>query len=491
MALKYHRIVLVGALVLALAAGPTACQRKDAEATFSVPSPSPSAGQLAPPPAPRTAAAAPGAQALPDFAAIVQANGSAVVNIRASSTPRSARGRPAQRFRGDPFLEFFRHFQIPEPDLQRNGIGSGFIVDADGIVLTNAHVVAGADTVTVKLADRREFKAQVIGSDEPTDIAVLRIEAKNLPTAKLGDPASVRVGDWVLAIGSPFGFENTVTAGIVSATSRSLPEGTYVPFIQTDAAVNPGNSGGPLFNIKGEVIGINSQIYSRTGGYQGVAFAIPIDVAMKVERQLLDTGRVERGRIGVSIQEVTHALARSFGMEAPVGALVASVEKDGPADKAGIEPGDVIVAVNGKPVATSSQLPPMIADVRPGDTATLELWRAGSRRSLGVKVARLEREQAHPGERHAGAQGGGLGLSVRPLTSEERRAAGVAAGLIVEQVSGPAAKAGLQPGDIILSVNGTPVRDAAQLRKLARDRALVALRVRRGEAVIFVPVELG
>jgi len=251
--------------------------------------------------------------------------------------------------------------------------------------------VAGADTVTVKLSDRREFKAKVVGSDDQTDIAVLRIDAKNLPVVRLGDSKSARVGDWVLAIGFPFGFENTVTAGIISATSRALPDGTYVPFIQTDAAVNPGNSGGPLFNMRGEVIGINSQIYSRTGGYQGLAFAIPIDVAMKVQRQLVETGRVERGRIGVSIQEVSQSLAKSFGMDSPRGALVASVEKDGPAAKAGVEPGDVITAVNGVKVGSSSQLPPMIADIKPGESAKLEIWRDGGQRSLTVKVDQLAR----------------------------------------------------------------------------------------------------
>ena len=433
---------------------------------------------------------APPAQPLPDFASIVKANGGAVVNIRASSAPK--RALESAPFRGgDPFFEFFRRFQIPEPELPRSGMGSGFIVSPDGVVLTNAHVVAGADTVLVKLSDRREFKAKIVGTDEQTDIAVLRIDAHKLPTVRLGNAKSVNVGDWVLAIGSPFGFENTVTAGIVSATSRALPDGTYVPFIQTDAAVNPGNSGGPLFNMKGEVVGINSAIYSGTGGYQGLAFAIPIDVAMKVQQQILANGHVERGRIGVAIQEVTWSLARSFGMEKPAGALVASVENGGPAEKAGIEPGDVILAVNGTKVETSNQLPPLVADIKPGETAQLEVWRGGSRKTVDVKVGRLQPPKTASSPSGQGGRGGQLGLAVRPLSPDERRALGVPGGLVVEDASGPAQRAGIQEGDVILSVNGTPVRDAAQLRNLAAKNGVVALRVRRGDATLFVPVEIG
>lgn len=448
----------------------------------------PEAGASAPAAAARpSAAAAAPALVLPDFASIVQAEGPAVVNIRVQA--KAAREAPFP-FQGDPFFEFFRRFQIPQPNIPRQGVGSGFIVRSDGVVLTNAHVVEGADTVIVKLSDRREFKAKVVGTDEQTDIAVLRIDAKNLPAVRIGSSKSVRVGDWVLAIGSPFGFENTVTAGIVSATSRALPDGTYVPFIQTDAAVNPGNSGGPLFNLKGEVIGINSQIYSRTGGYQGLAFAIPIDVAMKVTEQLLATGRVERGRIGVAIQEVTQALAKSFGMDAPRGALVASVEKDGPAAKAGIEPGDVILSVDGQPVETSSALPPLIADIKPGTSARLEIWRDGAKRTVTVTVGRLETARAGRPDARGSPEGGRLGLAVRPLTKEEQRATGVS-GLVVEGVSGPAAEAGVQEGDIILSVNGVPVKDVAQFRSLVAGKSHVALRVRRGDAIIFIPVELG
>jgi serine protease Do len=354
-------------------------------------------------------------QTLPDFAAIVEANKGAVVNISTSSAAKpTAAPQLPEEFRNSPFGEFFRRFQIPQPNVPRQGVGSGFIVESNGTILTNAHVVEGADEVRVRLADRREFKGKVVGADKPSDIAVVKIDANGLPTVKLGDPRSVRVGEWVLAIGSPFGFENTVTAGIVSATSRSLPEGTYVPFIQTDAAVNPGNSGGPIFNLKGEVIGVASQIYSRTGGYQGLAFAIPIDVAANVKEQLVKFGRVERGRIGVAIQEVSHSLAQSFGLDRPRGALVASVEKGSPADKAGLKPGDVLLGVNGKHVERSSELPPLVAAVKPGTRATFEVWRDGGKRTIDVTVGKLEPEQVAAGpESEAAANTGRLGLAVR------------------------------------------------------------------------------
>src|SRR6185503_18715726 len=273
-----------------------------------------------------------------------------------------------------------------------------------GVILTNAHVVEGADEVRVRLVDRREFKGKVVGIDKLTDVAVVKIDAKGLQAVRIGDPGKIRVGEWVLAIGSPFGFENTVTAGIVSGTSRSLPEGTYVPFIQTDAAVNPGNSGGPLFNLRGEVIGVNSAIYSRTGGYMGVAFAIPIDVAAGVEQQLLKTGKVERGRIGVGIQDVSSALAQSFGLDKPMGALVSQVEPNGPADKGGVKPGDVILSFNGKPVERSAELPPQVANTKPGTRAMLDVWRGGKKQTLGVVVDALKAEKEAKAEPDAGAQ---------------------------------------------------------------------------------------
>ena len=424
-------------------------------------------------------------QTLPDFAAIVDANKAAVVNITASSAAKPTAAAPElpEEFRNGPYGEFFRRFQIPEQNVPRRGMGSGFIVEPDGVILTNAHVVDGADEVRVRLIDRREFKGKVLGVDKPSDIAVVKIEAKGLPAVKLGDPSKIRVGEWVLAIGSPFGFENTVTAGIVSATSRSLPEGTYVPFIQTDAAVNPGNSGGPLFNLKGEVVGVASQIYSRTGGYQGLAFAIPIDVAASVKQELVAHGKVERGRLGVAIQEVTHSLAQSFGLDRPRGALVAQVEKDSPAAKGGIKAGDVLLGVNGKTVERSAELPPLVAAVKPGSKASFEVWRDGKKQALEVTVGAFEPQQAAAASPEAeGAPAGKLGLAVRPSEN----------GLVVENASGAAARAGIRAGDVVTAVNGRPVKSVAELRSAAdKAKGTVALLVRRGDDTIFVPIEIG
>ena len=424
--------------------------------------------------------AAAAVQTLPDFAAIAEANKGAVVNITSSSAPKPGASAPEGL---ENLPEELRRLIPQLPQQPRQGMGSGFIVDADGTVLTNAHVVEGADEVRVRLIDRREFKGKVVGADKATDIAVVKIEAKGLPVVKLGDPSQIKVGEWVLAIGSPFGFENTVTAGIVSATSRSLPDGTYVPFIQTDAAVNPGNSGGPLFNLKGEVIGINSQIYSRTGGFQGIAFAVPIDVASNVKQQLVANGSVQRGRLGVSIQEVSQSLAQSFGLDRPRGALVAQVEKDSPAEKAGIKPGDVLLGVNGKTVERSAEIPPLVAAVKPGTKATLDVWRDGKKQALAVTVGELEADKtaaAKPtGE---SAETGKLGLAVRPS----------AEGLVVENASGAAARAGIRTGDVVTAVNGRPVKSVDELRSAAeKSKGSVALLVRRGEASIFVPVDVG
>jgi serine protease Do len=446
----------------------------------------------APPSAPRAAAG------VPDFSSIVEANKAAVVNIT-STINAAAAGRSSPPIPGipggddedNPFSDFLRRFQGQMPPVPQQGMGSGFVVAADGVILTNAHVVEGADEVRVKLTDRREFKGKVVGIDKLTDIAVVRIDAKDLQPVRLGDPSQIRVGEWVLAIGSPFGFENSVTAGIVSATSRSLPEGTYVPFIQTDAAVNPGNSGGPLFNLRGEVIGINSAIYSRTGGYMGVAFAIPIDVAKSVEEQLVKTGKVERGRIGVGIQEVSASLARSFGLDRPRGALVSTVESGAPADKAGVKPGDVILAFNDKPIDTSSQLPPLVASTKPGTKAEIEIWRGGKKQTLGIVVGELQNEQVAKGKAPS-TEHGKLGLALRPLNPEEKKELGVSQGLIVEEASGPAARAGIRPGDVITSVNGAPVKSVQDLQRLvAKSKDSVALLVRRGDQSIFVPLDLG
>ena len=443
-----------------------------------------------------TAAAAPippggGSVAYPDFAAIVRANGPAVVNIAVTG-----RAQAQDADESDPLADFLRRFgpqfpQIPRmppgPRVQR-GQGSGFIVAADGVILTNAHVVDGANEVTVKLTDRREFRAKVVGADKRSDVAVLKIDASGLPTVKLGDPGAVSVGEWVLAIGSPFGFENTATGGIISAKARAL-EG-YVPFIQTDVAVNPGNSGGPLFNLKGEVIGINSQIYSSSGGYQGLSFAIPIDVAAKVRDQLVARGKVTRGRLGVGIQEVNQGLADSFGLARPQGALVSSVEKGGPAEKAGLAPGDIILKADGRAIDRSTDLPVLVADMKPGSRMRLEVLRGGTNKTLEVVVGEL----AEP--RLAAATGdatqGRLGLAVRPLEPAEGRAVGVKGGLVVDSVNGAAARAGIQPGDVILALNGKPVTSVDELREAsAKAGRRVALLIQRDNAKLFVPLDLG
>ena len=324
---------------------------------------------------------------LPDFSSIVERNGPAVVNI--SVTREAGQAVMPQLQPGDPFYEFFRRFGVPGPQEQQipaRGMGSGFIISPAGLVLTNAHVVATAKEVTVKLTDKREFRARVLGVDRPTDIALLKIEAADLPSVRLGSSEGLRVGEWVTAIGSPYGFESTVTSGIVSAKWRSLPDGAYVPFIQTDVAVNPGNSGGPLFNMQGEVIGINSQIYSRTGGYQGLSFAIPIDLAIKIKDQLQQHGKVTRGHLGIGIQELNQSLAESFGLKRADGALVASVSAGSPAEKAGLQVGDVIVGFNGKPIANSAELPLAVADIRPGESARIRVVRKGSVQDLAVVV---------------------------------------------------------------------------------------------------------
>jgi serine protease Do len=351
--------------------------------------------------------------------------------------------------------------------------------------------VEDAREVNVRMTDRREYRAKVVGMDRRTDVAVLKIDAKDLPVVRVGDPQGLKAGEWVIAIGSPFGFENSVTAGIVSATARSLTD-AYTPFIQTDVAVNPGNSGGPLFNLQGEVIGINSQIYSRTGGYQGVSFAIPIDVAMNVKTQLVTTGRVERGRIGVTIQEVNQALADSFRLPRPRGALVSQVEEGGPADKAGVKAGDVILAVDGRDIERSSELPPLIAAIKPGKEATLTVWRNKSERSLRIRVGELEDEpEVAARDLPADSETGKLGLAVRPLTGSERERLRTAGRLVVEDADGPAAIAGVERGDVILAVNGAPVASVGEFRAAVNaSGSTVALLIQRDEAQIFVPVRI-
>lgn len=435
-------------------------------------------------------------QALPNFSPLVHAYGPAVVNISVTQAQKAgAKGSQAWGFNeDDPFFEFFRRFQIPMPqgDVPHQGLGSGFIVSADGYILTNAHVVRNAEEVMVKLTDKRELKATVVGSDPQTDVAVLKIDATDLPTVRLGNSKDIDVGEWVVAIGSPYGFENSVTAGIVSAKGRALPDGTYVPFIQTDVAVNPGNSGGPLFNLKGEVVGINSQIYSRTGGYQGLSFAIPIDLASKIQDQLVRYGKVTRGRIGVTIQDVSQSLAESFGLKQPEGALVSSVDPEGPAAKAGIESGDVILKIDGTPVSRTMDLSSRVADLKPGSSAKLDVWREGAAREITVTVGEMPRAKMAAAGGGGDIEQGKLGVAVRSLSEGERKAASVTGGVLVEQAAGAAAKAGIQPGDIILALNSTPVKNPEELRKMVgKAGKIAAVLVQRNDAKIFIPVDLG
>ena len=451
------------------------------------------AAPAAVPPAGATSSNA--AVALPNFTSLVQRFGPAVVNISVTAKQTQTAMNMGDPNSDDPLSQFFRGF----PGLVAphggprivHGVGSGFIVSADGYILTNAHVVQGATEVTVKLTDRREFRAKVIGLDKKSDIAVIKIDAQSLPVVTLGNADGVQVGEWVLAIGSPFGFENSVTSGIVRAKARALPDDSYTPFIQTDVAVNPGNSGGPLFNMNGDVIGINSQIFSETGGYQGLSFAIPINIAIKVKDDLIAHGKVVRGRLGVTVQEVNQQLANSFGLPRPMGALVSEVQGDGPAANSGLKAGDVITQINDRPVERSADLPSAVAELKPGTRAHLQVWRAGKSTPIEVTIGELsdskEVATAQPAVDH-----GRLGLAVRPLLPEERSQLGGASGLLVEGVSGPAQAAGVQPGDVVLAVNGTPVRSPEQLKNVVtKASSSVALLIQRQGSKLFVPIELG
>ena len=449
----------------------------------------------------------------PDFAKITEEYGPAVVNITVTGTTKVADNeggdgdsygnRGADPFGNDPFFEFFRRFQQQGPrggmpqrphSVPMRGQGSGFIIDANGIILTNAHVVRDAKEVTVKLTDRREFIAKVLGSDPKTDVAVLKIDAKDLPVVAIGKPSNLRVGEWVLAIGSPFGFENSVTAGVVSAKGRNLPDDSAVPFIQTDVAVNPGNSGGPLFNDRGEVVGINSQIYSRTGGYQGLSFAIPIDLASKIEQQIVEHGQVKHARLGVTIQEVNQTLASSFKLDKAAGALVSSVQKGSAADKAGLQAGDVIRTVNGKPIVAAGELSEMVALKNPGDALKLGVWRNGQSETISATLGGADDKSVQTASASDDGDGSAkLGLSLRPLQPQERAQVGNASGLLVEDAEGPAALAGVQAGDLLLAVNGTPVKNVEQARAALgkTSNKSVALLIQRGDNKIFVPVRIG
>jgi len=444
---------------------------------------------------------------LPDFTDLAERQGPTVVNI-STTQARERRASPQvpNLDEDDPLYDFFRRF-IPRPpgsgqgprEFESRSLGSGFIISTDGYILTNAHVVDSADEITVRLTDKREFKARVIGADRRTDLALIKIDARGLPAVRMGDPNRLRVGEWVVAIGSPFGFDSTVTAGIVSAKGRSLPQENFVPFIQTDVAINPGNSGGPLFNMRGEVVGINSQIYSRTGGFMGLSFAIPIDVAMDVQGQLRQFGRVSRGRIGVVIQQVSKELAESFGLSKPAGALVNAVEEGGPAEKAGVETGDIIMKFGGKPVTSSSELPRMVGGTRPGTRSSIEVWRKGAARELTVVVGELPEDhvasrserRAKPVEQAANR----LGFAVSDLSAEQKRDLKLKGGVIVEEVRNNR-RAEVRSGDVITAVTSkgqtSEVRSAAQfnklLAKLERSTTLT-LHVRRGESNLFVTVK--
>jgi serine protease Do len=446
---------------------------------------------------------------LPDFTRLVDEQGNAVVNISTTQAVRRSALPQVPGMEDDEVQEFFRRFVPRQPPGQGPGqgpgrpesrsLGSGFILSNDGYILTNAHVVDGADEINVKLTDKREFKAKVIGADKRTDVALIKIEGSSLPVVKFGDPNKLKVGEWVLAIGSPFGFENTVTAGIVSAKGRSLPQENFVPFIQTDVAINPGNSGGPLFNMRGEVVGINSQIYSRTGGFMGLSFAIPIDVAIDIQKQLREKGRVARGRIGVVIQEVTRDLATSFGLDRARGALVNSVEKGSPADKAGVEATDIIVGFDGKAVESSSDLPRLVGSTRPGSTSTLEVWRKGATRKLNVTVGELPEERVAsnaPSQRKPQPEvaANRLGIVVTELSAEQKKALGLTSGLIVTDVR-PDSKADVRKGDVLLTMvhkgQHTELRSPDQFNRMLTGldkSAVITLQVRRGESVAFVTI---
>jgi serine protease Do len=485
-----------------LVAAFTACTPRESTAAAANTPAAPLAAAAAPAAVTGSVPAAPLVRGLPDFSALVEQAGPAVVNVDVVGRQQRVNSIPGLS-PDDPFYEFFRRFGGQQPRNPRSapaprGQGSGFIVTSDGYVLTNAHVVDDASEVTVRMTNRREYSAKVVGIDRRSDVAVLKINAQNLPTVRIGNPAQLRPGEWVVAIGSPFGFENSVTAGIVSGVSRSLPSGdsNYVPFIQTDVAVNPGNSGGPLFNMSGEVVGINSQIYSQSGGYMGLSFAIPIDIANSVRDQLVRNGRVRRGRIGIGISDVTAQFAESFGLDRPRGALVGSVEADGPAAKAGIKEGDIILSVNGRAVERSNELPVVVAGIAPGTKASIEVWRERASKSITVTVGEVPERGAQtagrtaPGE--AAEEPDRFGLALRELTPEEQRQAETSGALLIEDVGGPAAAANLQQGDILLGVNNRRIRTIKEWRELSRAaKGSLALLIQREGNQFYVSVRPG
>jgi len=444
---------------------------------------------------------APASRALPEFAGLVETNGPAVVNISTTQAIKrpSWRGPEGEAPEGGPFNDFLRRYfgeeEAPPDFFDNKSLGSGFIISAEGYILTCAHVVENATEILVRLTDRREFVAKTVGSDRRSDVALLKIDASGLPVVRIGDPGKVRVGDWVLAIGAPFGFENSATAGIVSAKGRSLPRENYVPFIQTDVAINPGNSGGPLFNMQGEVIGVNSQIYSRTGGFMGLSFAVPIDIAMQVGKQLKAGGKVRRGWLGVTIQDVTRELAESFGMKRPSGALVADILADSPAAQSDLQVGDVVVEYEGSRINLSSDLPPLVGRTAPGKRVQLAVLRGGKPKTVAVTIAELPEEAASKPSPPSGTMPEGvLGMQLQDLNLAQKKQMAVEHGVLVDKVAeGPALKAGIRPGDVILQVQGQNIRSVTELRDLAtrlpRSKPVPVL-VRRGAAALFLALRL-
>ena len=445
---------------------------------------------------------------MPDFTELAEKQGATVVNISVTHNMRSNTVSPFGPGGDEQLQEFFRRFGIPnmpgmpgqngeaQPDYKSQSLGSGFIISNDGYILTNAHVVSGADEVIVKLSDNREFKAKIIGTDKRTDVALVKIEASGLQKVTIGDPSKLKVGEWVAAIGSPFGLENTMTAGIVSAKGRALPQENFVPFIQTDVAINPGNSGGPLFNLNGEVVGINSQIYSRSGGSMGLSFAIPIDVAIDVSNQLKTSGKITRGWLGIAIQEITKELAESFGMKNTNGALVAGVEKNGPADKGGLEAGDVILKFDGKPITTSADLPRAVGATKPGKIVPVEVLRKGSAKTLNIGVGEMPsdpNEAAQSSKAAPQAEANKIGLTLKELTAAQKKKLNGKNGLLVIESTGAAAQAGIRRGDVILGLNNSETQSVEQFNKQINAITAgktVAVLVQRGENTLYVPIKV-
>jgi len=445
---------------------------------------------------------------LPDFTELAEKHGAEVVNISVTQSVRNSAGM--MPFSGMPddeqMQEFFKRFGIPSmppgqngapvPEYKSQSLGSGFILSSDGYILTNAHVVSEADEVIVKLSDKREFKAKIIGADKRTDVALVKIDATGLPKVTVGDPSKLKVGEWVAAIGSPFGLENTMTAGIVSAKGRALPQENFVPFIQTDVAINPGNSGGPLFNLNGEVVGINSQIYSRSGGSMGLSFSIPIDVAIDISNQLKAAGKITRGWLGIAIQELTKELAESFGMKNTNGALVAGVEKNGPADKGDLQAGDVITKFDGKSIVASADLPRIVGSTKPGKVVAVEVLRKGSPKILNIGVGEMPSDSAEVAQGSkpiAKPEVNRIGLMLKELTPQQKKKLNGKGGLLVLDAQGAVAQAGVRRGDVVLGLNNTEVQSLEQFNKqLAAFSAgkTIALLVQRGENTLYVPVKI-